>query len=68
MASQLLVLGLTLSTVAFAFHALLGAFNGRVASTFHGNAIPVRWLDRTQASVLLGLAVRLLFLERPLRF
>jgi threonine/homoserine/homoserine lactone efflux protein len=64
---QLLTLGLTLSVIAFVFHALLGMFSGRVAYAFRGHAHSVRWLDRLQASVLFGLAVRLLFLERPLR-
>ena len=62
---QLLILGLTLSCVALAFHALLGVFSGHVASVFHEQAGSMRWLDRLQAGVLLGLAIRLLFLERP---
>ena len=65
---QLLVLGLTLSIIAFVFHALLGMSSGRVASAFHGRAHSFRWLDRLQAAIFLGLAIRLLFLERPLRF
>lgn len=64
---QLLVLGLVLSTIALCFHALLGVFSGRVASAFRGRAHAVRWLDRLQAGLFLGLAVRLLFLERQLR-
>ena len=64
---QLLVLGLTLSTIAFAFHALLGVSSGRVASAFRGRTHGVRWLDRLQAGIFLGLAIRLLFLDRPLR-
>lgn len=67
MTAQLLVLGLTLSVVAFVFHALLGMFSGRIASVVRGRAHSVRWLDRLQAAVLFGLAVRLMFLERPLR-
>ena len=65
-AVQLLVLGLTLSVIAFVFHASLGVFSGRIASAFRGHAHAVRWLNRLQATVLFGLAVRLLFLERPL--
>ncbi len=64
---QLLVLGLTLSIIAFVFHALLGVFSGRVASAFRGQTGSLRWLDRLQAGVLFGLAIRLLFLERPIR-
>lgn len=63
---QLLVLGLLLSILAFLFHALLGVVAGHVVRAFRGMATSLRWLDRVQASVLLGLAVRLLLLERPL--
>lgn len=65
---QLLVLGVVLSTVAFVFHASLGMCSGRVASALRGRTHAVRWLDRLQAGVFLGLAIRLMFLERPLRF
>lgn len=65
--AQLLVLGLLLSAIAFVFHASLGFFSGRAASLLHGHARSVRWLDHLQAGVLLGLAIRLLFLERPIR-
>lgn len=64
---QLLFLGLLLSTIALCFHALLGVFSGRVASAFRGHTHVVRWLDRLQAGLFIGLAVRLLFLERQLR-
>ena len=62
-----LLLGLTLSIIAFAFHALLGVSSGRVASAFRGRTHAVHWLDRLQAGIFLGLAIRLLFLDRPLR-
>jgi threonine/homoserine/homoserine lactone efflux protein len=65
--AQLLVLGLMLSAIAFLFHASLGVFSGRAVSLLHGQGRSARWLDRLQASVLLGLAIRLLFLERPIR-
>lgn len=65
--TQLLVLGLSLSAIAFLFHALLGLCAGRVAAALRRHARSLRWLDRLQAGVLLGLAVRLLVLERPLR-
>jgi threonine/homoserine/homoserine lactone efflux protein len=67
--TQLLMLGLLLSAIAFAFHALLGIGGGRVSLAFrrHDGA-SVRWLDRLHAGVLIGLAVRLLVLERPARF
>jgi threonine/homoserine/homoserine lactone efflux protein len=65
---QLLVLGLLLSTIALLFHASLGALSGRVASAFRGHSHAVRWLDRLQAGLFLGLAVRLVLLERQVRF
>lgn len=61
---QLLMLGLVLSTVAFVFHALLGMFAGHAATYFSAGAARARWAGRIQACVLIGLAVRLLFLER----
>lgn len=64
---QLLVLGLALSTIAFVFHALLGLFSAKVASVFLSLGRSVQWLDRLQAGLLFGLAVRLLFLERATR-
>jgi threonine/homoserine/homoserine lactone efflux protein len=63
---QLLVLGLLLSILAFLFHTLLGVVAGRVIRAFRGSTTSLRWLDRLQAGVLLGLAVRLLLMERPL--
>ena len=63
---QLLVLGLLLSSLAFFFHALLGMVAGRVVRAFRRNTGALRWLDRLQVGVLLGLAMRLLLLERPL--
>jgi threonine/homoserine/homoserine lactone efflux protein len=64
--AQLLVLGLLLSTLALVFHALLGLAAGRVAAVLHGRLPELRWLHRLQAGVLLGLALRLLLLQRPL--
>jgi threonine/homoserine/homoserine lactone efflux protein len=62
---QLLGLGAWLSVIAFAFHALLGAFSGGISSFVSGNATVARWTGGLQATVLLGLAVRLLVLDRP---
>lgn len=64
---QLFVLGLVLSTIALCFHGLLGVFSGRVACACRGHAQAVRWLDRLQAGLFIGLAIRLLFLDRQLR-
>jgi len=62
---QLLVLGACLSVLAFAFHALLGAFSGGVGRFVSGNATLARWTGGVQAAVMLGLAARLLLLDRP---
>lgn len=64
--AQLLVLGLLLSTLALVFHALLGLAAGRVAAALRGRTSRLHWLHRVQAAVLLGLALRLLLLQRPL--
>ena len=62
---QLLVLGAWLSVIACAFHASLGVFSGGISGFVSGNAALARWTGGLQATVLLGLAVRLLFLDRP---
>jgi threonine/homoserine/homoserine lactone efflux protein len=62
---QLMVLGAWLSAVAFVFHALLGVFSGSVGGWVSGNAALARWAGALQATVLLGLAARLLLLDRP---
>ncbi|MDC8016223.1 LysE family translocator [Tahibacter soli] len=64
---QLLILGLVLSALAFVFHALLGVCAGRVVAALRTRAHRLRWLDRVQAAVLLGLALRLVLLQRPLQ-
>jgi threonine/homoserine/homoserine lactone efflux protein len=62
---QLMVLGAWLSAVAFVFHALLGVFSGGIGGWVSGNAALARWAGGLQATVLLVLAARLLFLDRP---
>jgi len=60
------VLGLLLSTIALVFHALLGLTAGRVTVLLRRRgATSIRWLDRVQAGMSVGLALRLLVLERP---
>ncbi len=62
---QLVTLGLTLTVLAFAFHALLGAFAGEVGQVLTRNpraANAQRWL---LGGVLGALALRLFFAERP---
>ena len=62
---QLVTLGLTLTVLAFAFHAVLGAFAGQVGRLIARNpraANAQRWLV---GGVLSALALRLLFTDRP---
>jgi threonine/homoserine/homoserine lactone efflux protein len=63
-AGQLAVLGLVLSIQAFAFHALLGLSSGSVAAKMKAPRIRVA-LGRVQGLVFLGLAARLLVMDRP---
>jgi threonine/homoserine/homoserine lactone efflux protein len=62
-ASQLLVLGLVLAAIAFVFHAGLGIASARARHWASGRAAAVVWVDRLQAAVFLGIAVRLVFLS-----
>jgi threonine/homoserine/homoserine lactone efflux protein len=64
---QLFVLGLTLSTLALVFHGLLGVCAGAATRLLRERGPSLRWLDRLQAGLLFGLALRLLLLERPIR-
>ena len=62
---QLVTLGLTLTVLAFAFHAVLGLFAGEMGRLIARNpraANVQRWL---LAGVLSALALRLFFTERP---
>jgi len=61
--AQLAVLGVVLATIAFVFHALLGVASARARHWAMGQGTRVKWLDRLQAFVFLGLAFRLLLLE-----
>ena len=62
-ASQLLVLGLVLTAIAFVFHAGLGIASARARDWTSGRAAGVAWVDRLQAAVFLGIAARLVFLS-----
>jgi len=62
---QLLQLGVLLSTAALAFNTLLGACSGRIGQWLHGRPGAARLQNSLLAAVLLGLAVRLLLLDRP---
>lgn len=65
-AEQIVVLGLVLTVIATVFHALLGALAGSIHRLMVGNASAVRWQSRGLSVVLLLLAIRLVFLQRPL--
>lgn len=65
--AQLVVLGVTLSAVALVYNSVLGLFSGRIGAALarHPRAAKVQaWLLGT---VLAGLALRLLLLDRPVR-
>jgi threonine/homoserine/homoserine lactone efflux protein len=64
---QLAVLGAALSLIALVFHGLLGLGAGAATKLLRERGPSLRWLDRLQAGVLFGLALRLLLLERPIR-
>ena len=60
---QLAMLGVALTTIAFVFHAALGVLSAKARAWAGGQGAKVKWLDRLQAFVFLGLAFRLLLLE-----
>ncbi|HYD79180.1 MAG TPA: LysE family translocator [Paucimonas sp.] len=62
---QILALGATLSVAAVAFNALLGGFSGRIGSLLERNPRAVRVQGWFLAAVMLSLACRLLWFERP---
>ncbi|MDM0012243.1 LysE family translocator [Variovorax sp. J22P168] len=62
---QLVQLGVVLSAAALAFNTLLGACSGQVGRWLQGRPGAARLQSRLLAAVMLGLAVRLLLLDRP---
>jgi threonine/homoserine/homoserine lactone efflux protein len=62
---QLVQLGVVLSLAALAFNTLLGACSGQVGRWLQRRPGAARLQTSLLAAVMLGLAVRLLFLERP---
>ena len=62
---QLVQLGVVLSMAALAFNTLLGACSGQVGRWLHNRPGAARFQSGLLAAVMLGLAVRLLFLDRP---
>ena len=62
---QLLLLGTVLSAVALAFNTLLGALSGRLGRRLQARPGAARLQRGVLALVMLGLALRLVFLDRP---
>lgn len=62
---QLVQLGVVLSMAALAFNTLLGACSGQIGRWLHNRPGAARFQSGLLAAVMLGLAVRLLFLDRP---
>jgi threonine/homoserine/homoserine lactone efflux protein len=62
---QLVQLGTVLSLAGLAFNTLLGAASGRLGRSLHGRAGGAAWQRGLLASVMMGLALRLVLLERP---
>lgn len=62
-ATQLVILGVVLSALAFAFHATLAVASASAGSWICTRAGTTRWLGRLQAVVFFALALRLMVLE-----
>lgn len=62
---QLVQLGVVLSMAALAFNTLLGACSGQVGRWLERRPGAAKLQSNLLAAVMLGLAVRLLFLDRP---
>ena len=62
---QLLLLGLTLAAVALVFNTLLGACSGQVGRRLQARAGAEKFRRGLLAFVMIGLALRLLLLDRP---
>jgi threonine/homoserine/homoserine lactone efflux protein len=62
---QLLVLGVLLSAMALAFNTVLGAFSGQIGRRLQARPGAAKFQRGLLAFVMAGLALRLLFLDRP---
>lgn len=62
---QLLVLGVTLSAAALVFNTLLGACSGQMGRWLQARPGAAKFQRSLLAFVMTGLALRLLFLDRP---
>jgi threonine/homoserine/homoserine lactone efflux protein len=65
--AQLLILGATLSAMALVFNTLLGAFSGSIGQHLASHTGMARWQQRTLAVAMASLALRLVFLDRPVK-
>ena len=62
---QLALLGLILTVAGTVFHGVLGAFSGQVGSFIRRHPQAAKYQGWFLGAVLVGLAVRLVLLERP---
>ena len=62
---QLCALGVLLSFIALAFHCVLGISSGKVAAVFVRSSDRSKYFEWVHAGIFVGLAARLLFLDRP---
>ncbi|MFC5522917.1 LysE family translocator [Polaromonas jejuensis] len=62
---QLLALGVTLAAMALVFNTLLGAFSGEIGRRLQARPGAEKFQHGLLAFVMIGLALRLLFLDRP---
>jgi threonine/homoserine/homoserine lactone efflux protein len=62
---QLLVLGIILSVMALLFNTVLGAFSGQIGRRLQARPGAAKFQRGLLAFVMAGLALRLVFLDRP---
>lgn len=65
-AQQLIMLGCVLTAISMVFHGLLGAFGGSARRLLSRHTLAVKLQPYVLATVLLLLALRLIFMHRPL--
>ena len=62
---QLIMLGVVLTLIAIAFHAVLGVLGGAIRGLASRSGRTQRWQSRGMATVLVLLAIRVAFTSRP---
>lgn len=65
-AQQLIILGCILTAISMGFHVLLGAFGGSAGRLLSRHSTAVKLQPYGLATVLLLLALRLIFMHRPI--